>query len=68
MSLLGTSVGLGEITTIRCVSWNHALKEVIIQDFLQVSQGSGIGNVVDNLTSADPPPYTTNGSQGDLEI
>ena len=58
MSLLGTSVGLGEITTIRCVSWNHALKEVIIQDFLQVSQGSGIGKMGDNLTSADPLSYT----------
>ena len=32
------------------------------QDFLQVFQGSGIGEIEDNLTSADPPSYTTNES------
>ena len=37
------------------------------QDFLQVFQGSGIGKMEDNLTSADPLSYyTTNGSQVDL--
>ena len=39
-----------------------------MQDFLQVSQGGGIGKMEDNLTSADPLSYTTNGSRGDLEI
>ena len=29
------------------------------QDFFQVFQGSGIGNIEDNLTSADPLSYTT---------
>ena len=33
---------------------------VNIQDILQVFQGSGIGNMEDNLTSADPLSYTTN--------
>ena len=41
--------------------------KVNIQDFLQVFQGSGIGKMEDNLTSADPLSYTTNGSQVDLE-
>ena len=36
--------------------------------FLQVFQGSGIGKMEDNLTSADPLSYTTNGSRGDLQI
>ena len=40
--------------------------EVNIQDFLQVFQGSGIGKMEDNLTSADPLSYTTNGSGIDL--
>ena len=30
------------------------------QDFLQVFQGSGIGKIEDNLTSADPLSYTKN--------
>ena len=29
------------------------------QDFLHVFQGSGIGKIGDNLTSADPLSYTT---------
>ena len=33
---------------------------VNIQDVLQVFQGSGIGKMEDNLTSADPPSFTTN--------
>ena len=38
------------------------LFEVNIQDFLQVFQSSGIGEVEDNLTtSADPLSYATNG-------
>ena len=41
---------------------------VNIQDFSQVFQGSGIGKMEDNLTSADPLSYTTNGSRGDLQI
>ena len=41
--------------------------KVNIQDFLQVFQGSGIGKMEDNLTSADPLSYTTNGSRVDLE-
>ena len=36
-----------------------------MQDFLQVFQGSGIGKMEDNLTSADPLSYTTNGSRVD---
>ena len=36
------------------------------QDFLQVFQGSRIEKMEDNLTSADPLSYTTNGSRGDL--
>ena len=31
------------------------------QDFLQVFEGSEIGKMGDNLTSADPLSYTTNG-------
>ena len=42
--------------------------KVNIQDFLQVFQGSGIEKMEDNLTSADPLSYTTNGSQGELEL
>ena len=38
------------------------------QDFLQVFQGSRIGKMEDNLTSADPLSYTTNGSGVDLEL
>ena len=38
------------------------------QDFLQVFQGSGIGKREDNLTSAVPLSYATNGSRGDLQI
>ena len=33
----------------------HTYEKVNIQDFLQVFQGSGIGKIDDNLTSADPP-------------
>ena len=40
----------------------------IIQDFLQVFQGMDIGKIEDNLTSADPLSYTTNGSRVDLEL
>ena len=40
--------------------------KVNIEDFLQVFQGSGIGKMEDDLTSADPLSYTTNGSRGDL--
>ena len=36
------------------------------QDFLQVFQGSGIGKMEDNLTSADSLSYTTNGFGVDL--
>ena len=36
---------------------NHIM--VNIQDFLQVFQGSGIGKMEDNITSADPLSYTT---------
>ena len=61
------------IKTIRRVA--HPLGPMIIivimvniQDFLQVFQGSGIGKMEDNLTSADPLSYTTNGSRVDLEI
>ena len=36
-----------------------------MQDFLQVFQGCGIGKMEDNLTSADPPSYTANGSRID---
>ena len=43
------------------------LGKVNIQDFLQVFQGSGIGKMEDNLTSADSLSYTTNGSRVDLE-
>ena len=39
---------------------------VNIQDVLQVFKGCGIGKMEDNLTSADPLSYTTNGSRGDL--
>ena len=38
------------------------LHKVNKQDFLQVFQGSGIGKMGDQLTSADPLSYTTNGS------
>ena len=38
------------------------------QDFFQVFQGSRIGKTEDNLTSADPLSYRTNGSRGGLEI
>ena len=44
-----------------------SLCKVNKQDFLQVFQGSGIGKMEDNLTSADPLSYTTNGSRGDQE-
>ena len=37
-------------------------EERVQQDFLQVFPGSGIGKMEDNLTSADPLSYTTNGS------
>ena len=38
-----------------------------MQDLFQVFQGSGIGKMEDNLTSADPLSYyTTNGSRVDL--
>ena len=47
---------------------SHKRTQVNIQDFLQVFQGSGIGKTEDNLTSADPLSYTTNGSRGDLQI
>ena len=46
----------------------QTLFKVNIQDFLQVFQVSGIGKMEDNLTSADPLSYTTNGSRGDLQI
>ena len=36
------------------------------KDFFQVFQGSGIGKIEDNLTSADPLSYATNRSRGDL--
>ena len=35
------------------------------QNFLQVFQGNGIGNMEDNLTSADPLSYATIGSRVD---
>ena len=40
---------------------------VNIQDFLHVFKGSGIGKMEDNLTSADPLSYSTNGSRVDLD-
>ena len=43
-------------------------RRVNIQDFLQVFQGSRIGKILDNLTSADPLSYTTNGSLEDLVL
>ena len=39
-----------------------------VKDFLQVFQGSGIGKMEDNSTSADLLSYTTNGSRGGLVI
>ena len=41
----------------------HLLYQVNKQDFFQVFQGSGIGKMEVNLTSADPLSYTTNGSR-----
>ena len=38
-------------------------QEINKEDFLQVFQGSGIGKIEYNLTSADPLYYTTNGSR-----
>ena len=43
-----------------------SVTRVNIQDFLLVFQGSGIGKMEDNLTSADPLSYTTNESGVDL--
>ena len=45
---------------------DQACGKVNKQDFLQVFQGSGIGKIEDNLTSADLLSYTTNGSRRDL--
>ena len=36
---------------MRC---EHEINKVNDQDFLQVFQGSGMGKIEDNLTSADP--------------
>ena len=41
---------------MRC---EHEINKVNDQDFLQVFQGSGMGKIEDNLTSADPLSYTT---------
>ena len=46
--------------------WVFPAKKVNKQDFLQVIQGSAIGKMEDNLTSADPLSYTSNGSRVDL--
>ena len=50
---------LRSLKTVKTVKVNK-------QDFLQVFQGSGIGKIEDNLTSADPLSYITNESRVDL--
>ena len=55
--------------SFHCESFYSPIRMKIVrvnkQDFFQVFQSSGIGKMEDNLTSADPLSFTTNGARVD---